>query len=207
MSQESVLGGHVSYINWLEVEGVRYEGQGDSIHCQTAVGFHSQLPDMMLEELEVSDAHGNPLGYLSVDFVSGHLAISPVVSTAELATTQIVIDDEAGVRHLSLDELPLTSPLLASLADSDTDFIDPSVMTSSIGAQDDYFLALTSVVSDADETLDAFFGESRETDEYSPPVATNQDVSLAYASLYLEHGSEPSQMPLLPETPDLTHLF
>ena len=207
MSQESVLGGHVSYINWLEVEGVRYEGQGDSIHCQTAVGFHSQLPGMMLEELEVSDAHGNPLGYLSVDFVSGHLAISPVVSTAELATTQIVIDDEAGVRHLSLDELPLTSPLLASLADSDTDFIDPSVMTSSIGAQDDYFLALTSVVSDADETLDAFFGESRETDEYSPPVATNQDVSLAYASLYLEHGSEPSQMPFLPETPDLTHLF
>ena len=197
----------MSYINWLEVEGVRYEGQGDSIHCQTAVGFHSQLPGMMLEELEVSDAHGNPLGYLSVDFVSGHLAISPVVSTAELATTQIVIDDEAGVRHLSLDELPLTSPLLASLADSDTDFIDPSVMTSSIGAQDDYLLALTSVVSDADETLDAFFGESRETDEYSPPVATNQDVSLAYASLYLEHGSEPSQMPLLPETPDLTHLF
>ena len=197
----------MSYINWLEVEGVRYEGQGDSIHCQTGVGFHSQLPGMMLEELEVSDAHGNPLGYLSVDFVSGHLAISPVVSTAELATTQIVIDDEAGVRHLSLDELPLTSPLLASLADSDTDFIDPSVMTSSIGAQDDYFLALTSVVSDADETLDAFFGESRETDEYSPPVATNQDVSLAYASLYLEHGSEPFQMPLLPETPDLTHLF
>ena len=197
----------MSYINWLEVEGVRYEGQGESIHCQTAVGFHSQLPGMMLEELEVSDAHGNPLGYLSVDFVSGHLAISPVVSTAELATIQIVIDDEAGVRHLSLDELPLTSPLLASLADSDTDFIDPSVMTSSIGAQDDYFLALTSVVSDADETLDAFFGESRETDEYSPPVATNQDVSLAYASLYLEHGSEPSQMPLLPETPDLTHLF
>ena len=28
-------------INWLEVEGVRYEGQGDMIHCQTAVGFHS----------------------------------------------------------------------------------------------------------------------------------------------------------------------
>ena len=203
----SVLGGGVSHINWLEVEGVRYEGLGDCVHCQTAVGFHSRLPGLTLEELEVSDAHGNPLGYLSVDFASGHLAISPVVSAAELATTQIVIDDEAGVRHLSLDELPLTSPLLASLADSDTDFIDPSVMTSSIGAQDDYFLALTSVVSDADETLDAFFGESREPVEYSPPVVMNQDVSLAYASLYLEHGSEPSQMPLLPETPDLTHLF
>lgn len=197
----------MSYINWLEVEGVRYEGQGDSIHCQTAVGFHSQLPGMVLEELEVSDVHGNPLGYLSVDFSSGHLAISPVVSAAELAATQIVIDDEAGVRNVSLDELPLASSLLSSLADHEADFIDPSVLTSSIGAQDDYFLALTSVVSDADETLDAFFGESREPAEYSTPVATNQDVSLAYASLYLEHGSEPSQMPLVPETPDLTHLF
>ncbi len=197
----------MSYINWLEVEGVRYEGQGDSIHCQTAVGFHSQLPGMILEDLEVSDVHGNPLGYLSVDFASGHLAISPVVSAAELAATQIVIDDEAGVRNVSLDELPLASSLLSSLADHEADFIDPSVLTSSIGAQDDYFLALTSVVSDADETLDAFFGESREPAEYSPPVATNQDVSLAYASLYLEHGSEPSQMPLVPETPDLTHLF
>ena len=197
----------MSYINWLEVEGVRYEGQGDSIHCQTAVGFHSQLPGMILEDLEVSDVHGNPLGYLSVDFASGHLAISPVVSAAELAATQIVIDDEAGVRNVSLDELPLASSLLSSLADHEADFIDPSVLTSSIGTQDDYFLALTSVVSDADETLDAFFGESHDPEEYSSPVAMNQDVSLAYASLYLEHGSEPSQMPLLPETPDLTHLF
>ncbi len=197
----------MSKINWLEVEGVRYEGQGNSIHCQTAVGFHSQLPGMILEDLEVSDVHGNPLGYLSVDFASGRLAISPVVSATELATTQIVIDDEAGVRHLSLDELPLTSSLLSSLADSEADFIDPSVLTPYIGAQGDHFLALTSVVSDADETLDAFFGESREPVEYSSPVAMNQDVSLAYTSLYLEHGSEPSQMPLLPETPDLTHLF
>ena len=197
----------MSYINWLEVEGVRYEGQGDSILCQTAVGFRSQLPGMMLEDLEVSDAHGNPLGYLSVDFSSGHLAISPVASASELAATQIVIDDETGVRHLSLDELPLTNSLLASLAESDADFIDPSVLTVSIDAQGDYFLALTSVVSDADETLDAFFGESRDPVEDSPPVATNQDASLAYASLHLEHGSAPSQMPLVPETPDLTHLF
>ena len=197
----------MSYINWLEVEGVRYEGQGDSILCQTAVGFRSQLPGMMLEDLEVSDAHGNPLGYLSVDFASGHLAISPVVSSSELAATQIVIDDETGVRHLSLDALPLTNSLLASLAESDADYMDPSVLTPSTGVQGVYFLALTSVVSDADETLDSFFGESRDPVEDSPPVATNQDVSLAYASLYLEHGSEPSQMPLLPETPDLTHLF
>ncbi|MBP8773110.1 MAG: hypothetical protein KBH25_07535 [Aeromonadaceae bacterium] len=197
----------MSHINWLEVEGVRYEGQGDSILCQTAVGFRSQLPGMMLEDLEVSDAHGNPLGYLSVDFASGHLAISPVVSSSELAATQIVIDDETGVRHLSLDALPLTNSLLASLAESDADYMDPSVLTPSTGVQGDYFLALTSVVSDADETLDSFFGESRDPVEDSPPVATNQDVSLAYASLYLEHGSEPSQMPLLPETPDLTHLF
>ena len=197
----------MSHINWLEVEGVRYEGQGDSILCQTAVGFRSQLPGMMLEDLEVSDAHGNPLGYLSVDFASGHLAISPVVSSSELAATQIVIDDETGVRHLSLDALPLTNSLLASLAESDADYMDPSVLTPSTGVQGDYFLALTSAVSDADETLDSFFGESRDPVEDSPPVATNQDVSLAYASLYLEHGSEPSQMPLLPETPDLTHLF
>ena len=129
----------MSYINWLEVEGVRYEGQGDSILCQTAVGFRSQLPGMMLEDLEVSDAHGNPLGYLSVDFSSGHLAISPVASASELAATQIVIDDETGVRHLSLDELPLTNSLLASLAESDADFIDPSVLTVSIDAPGDYF--------------------------------------------------------------------
>lgn len=187
----------MSNINWLEVEGVRYEGQGDSIHCQTAVGFHSQLPGMMLEELEVSDSCGNPLCYLSVDFVSGHLAILPVVSAAELTATQIVIDDGAGVRYVSLDELPLSQSLLSSLADSEADVIDLSVLTTSVGAQENYFLALTSMVSDADETLDAFFGESREPVEYFPPVATNLDVSLAYTSLYLEHGSEPLQMPLL----------
>ena len=77
----------MSYIKWLEVEGVRYEGLGDSISCQTAVGFHSQLPGMRLEDLEISDVHGSTLGYLTADFTTGHLVIAPVVSAAELAST------------------------------------------------------------------------------------------------------------------------
>ena len=56
----------MSRINWLEIEGVRYELVGDSIHCQTSVGFQSRLPGMFLEDIEISDADGNPLGYLRV---------------------------------------------------------------------------------------------------------------------------------------------
>lgn len=54
-------------INWLEVEGVRYEGQGYD-PLPDGGGFHSQLPGHTLDGLEVADAQGNPLGYLSVDF-------------------------------------------------------------------------------------------------------------------------------------------
>lgn len=203
----SVLGGGVSHINWLEVEGVRYEGLGDCIHCQTAVGFHSRLPGLTLEELEVSDAHGNPLGYLSVDFASGNLAMTALVPAAELATTRIWIGDESGVHSVALNELPSMPSLLASLIEDGQDELDLSPPAPAFSAESDYALALTSLVCDADETLDAFFGESGEPSEASHLTAANLDPSVSLTSLYLEHGSEPLQMPLLPENPELTHLF
>lgn len=193
----------MSYIKWLEVEGVRYEGLGDSISCQTAVGFHSQLPGMRLEDLEISDVHGSTLGYLTADFTTGHLVIAPVVSAAELASTHIVIDDEGGMHNVSLDELPLSSSKLSSLVESEVEFIDLSVLTTSICGQSEYFVALTSVVSDSDETLDAFFGESCESFGAQSPLTKDEDASLTYTSLYFEHGAEPLQMPLLTLPPDL----
>ena len=197
----------MSHINWLEVEGVRYEGLGDCVHCQTAVGFHSRLPGLTLEELEVSDAHGNPLGYLSVDFASGNLAISALASTVELASTLIWIGDESGVRSVALNELPSMPSPLASLIESGNDELELVPSASAFTSESDYSLALTSLVCDADETLDAFFGESGEPSEATHLTASNLDPSVSLTSLYLEHGSEPLQMPLLPENPELTHLF
>jgi len=192
-------------INWLEVEGVRYEGQGDMIHCQTAVGFHSQLPGHTLDGLEVADAQGNPLGFLSVDFHSGDLTMSPLVSTAELASTQILMADENGVHAISLHEIESSTLDLSWLA-AESDFLDPSVLAAPLDPQTSYDLALSSVVSDADETLDAFFGESS-THEIPAHDALPTDVSLHMTSVYLEYGVEPLHMPLLPENTDLHHLF
>ena len=192
-------------INWLEVEGVRYEGQGDSIHCQTAVGFHSQLPGHTLDGLEVADAQGNPLGYLSVDFESGNLAISPLASTAELASTQILMSDESGVHAISLHEIE-SSPMDLSWLAAESDFLDPAVLAAPLEPQENYTLALSSVVSDGDETLDAFFGESS-THEIPAHEVPSTDTSLQMTSVYLEYGVEPLHMPLLPEHTDLHHLF
>lgn len=192
-------------INWLEVEGVRYEGQGDIIHCQTAVGFHSQLPGHTLDGLEVADAQGNPLGYLSVDFHSGHLALSPLASGAELATTQILIADESGVHSINLHEIEAASQDLSWLA-AESDFLDPSVLAAPLDVQTSYDLALSSVVSDADETLDAFFGESS-TPEIPAHDGVSADTSMQMTSVYLEYGVEPLHMPLLPEHGDLNQLF
>jgi hypothetical protein len=192
-------------INWLEIEGVRYEGQGDMIHCQTAVGFHSQLPGHTLEGLEVSDAQGNPLGYLNVDFQSGHLALSPLASVSELATAQILMADDSGIHSLSLHELAPAMVDFSMLAD-ESDYLDPVILAAPVDPQEGYSLALSSVVSEADETLDAFFGESF-IHAVPSAVQPSTDVAMQLTSLYLDHGAEPLHMPLLPENPELHHLF
>ena len=80
------------------------------------------------------------------------------------------------------------------------------MLAAPLDPQTGYDLALSSVVSDADETLDAFFGESS-THEIPAHEVLSTDTSLQMTSVYLEYGVEPLHMPLLPEHTDLHHLF
>lgn len=185
----------MSRINWLEIEGVRYELVGDSIHCQTSVGFQSRLPGMFLEDIEISDADGNPLGYLRVDFSSGDLAISPLVSSVELANSRLALEDETGVHSLLLNELKITlDSLLYSLTDDSSDSLNFAMQPPSVDMSIDQSELFTAVISDGDEVLDAFFGESISNTQVHgqpPSVTTDADISLAYSSLYLELASVP----------------
>jgi len=113
--------------------------------------------------------------------------------------------DESGVHAISLHEIESSTLDLSWLA-AESDFLDPSVLAAPLDPQTSYDLALSSVVSDADETLDAFFGESS-THEIPAHDVLPTDVSLQMTSVYLEYGIEPLHMPLLSENTDLHHLF
>lgn len=188
----------MSAITWLEVEGVRYESQGDSLLCQTSIGFHSQLPGHMLDGLEVSDDHGRPLGFLSVNFDSGAMAFSPLVTTSELTKTELLVGDSLGAHIVALDEL--SSANVGDLLSSDSDLILPERYVDYADEPVMTDLSLDCLVSAADETLDAFFGESA-----APvvlPAQSLDDLSLTLTTLYLEHGADPALMPMHPEPID-----
>lgn len=186
-------------IDWLEVDGVRYAAQGENILCQTAVGFQTLLPGHQLDGLEISDEQGNPLGFLNVDFQLGHMELTPLVATAELEGTVLRFGDVAGEHQVALTQLPV--PVLTlSLQDGDMMLTDTSAALTEEHSHGNS-LALTSIVSDADETLDTFFGASTQSDPEHLPVLESPAVSdIDY--LYLTHGADPIQMPLLPEYPD-----
>lgn len=71
--------------------------------------------------------------------------------------------------------------------------------------QENYTLALSSVVSDGDENSGCFWRELDLTRSAHEVLST--DTSLQMTSVYLEYGVEPLHMPLLPEHTDLHHLF
>lgn len=190
-------------ITWLEVEGVRYEGHGDGIQCHTRIGFHSQLPGHTLDNLDVSDSQGRSLGFLSVDFTSGNIHFSPLVPMAELANSELVIGDRSGTHIMGLDELPVV--MEGDLLDPEPEFTYQDSYAGPVYEPLMSALPLGCLVSSADETLDAFFGES------AGPAALStvalDDLSVTLSALYLVHGAEPTLMPMLPESVDLSHLL
>ena len=195
----------MSAITWLEVEGVRYEGLEDTILCRTAIGFHSQLPGHSLENLEVSDSQGRSLGFLSVIFDSGEMVLSPLVAHRELTGTELVLGDRQGVHILGLDELPLAMAGDTALLDAEPELMYPDSFSGYVHAPVGAALPLDCLVSSADETLDAFFGESALPAIL--PIAGMDELSVSLSTLYLEHGTEPGLMPMLPEPIDLPHII
>ena len=194
----------MSKISWLEIDGVRYVEQDDHLLCDTAVGFHSRLPGHTLDGLEISDAQGMALGYLNVDFWSGHVELLAASAGSELGETALLLADEQGVHQLSLDQLLVASSdwnandELIPFTDFQPDA--PSCFSSIPLTQ-----GLETMVSDADETLDSLFGESDPAAPLAgltlaPAVVSPDGGDLSY--LYLTHGSEPVHMPLVPEYPD-----
>nr|WP_321237776.1 hypothetical protein [uncultured Tolumonas sp.] len=61
-------------INWISVDDVLYQWNGQEIVCETGVGYSTHLDDHQLDGLEITDRSGNITGQLFVDFSAGTIA-------------------------------------------------------------------------------------------------------------------------------------
>ncbi|WP_320152634.1 hypothetical protein [uncultured Tolumonas sp.] len=68
-------------INWISVDDVLYQWNGQEIVCETGVGYSTHLDDHQLDGLEITDSSGNVTGQLFVDFSAGTIAYEPFDET------------------------------------------------------------------------------------------------------------------------------
>lgn len=68
-------------INWISVDDVLYQWNGQEIVCETGVGYSTNLDDHRLDGLEITDSAGNVAGQLFVDFAAETIAYEPFDET------------------------------------------------------------------------------------------------------------------------------
>ena len=68
-------------IDWISVDDVLYQWNGQEIVCETGVGYSTNLDDHQLDGLEITDSAGNVAGQLFVDFAAGTIAYEPFNET------------------------------------------------------------------------------------------------------------------------------
>lgn len=68
-------------IDWISLDDVLYQWNGQEIVCETGVGYSTNLDDHQLDGLEITDSAGNVAGQLFVDFVAGTIAYEPFDET------------------------------------------------------------------------------------------------------------------------------
>ncbi len=68
-------------IDWISVDDVLYQWNGQEIVCETGVGYSTNLDDHQLDGLEITDSAGNVAGQLFVDFAAGTIAYEPFDET------------------------------------------------------------------------------------------------------------------------------
>lgn len=68
-------------IDWISVDDVLYQWNGQEIVCETGVGYSTNLDDHQLDGLEITDSAGNVAGQLFVDFAAETIAYEPFDET------------------------------------------------------------------------------------------------------------------------------
>lgn len=68
-------------INWISVDDVLYQWNGQEIVCKTGVGYSTNLADHQLDGLEITDHNGNVMGQLFVDFAADTISYEPFDET------------------------------------------------------------------------------------------------------------------------------
>lgn len=128
---------------WLEIEGIRYEWDGQQLQCQGPDG-HLALSSPVLSNLELEDDEGGLLGYLSVEPARGQVSFVAAATPEVLLGQRILVGRGDLVESLSLATLSCTN--LSSGH-------NPSVAA----PFSHEVLSLATVLNDV-ETLDVFFG-------------------------------------------------
>lgn len=200
-------------LGWLDIDGIRYAWHDGAVHCQTGVGYATQIAGHRLDGVELLDGNGQVMAQLHADFQQGTLQIQSLVSPAELAASglQIGVGDEQGGRWVPVAQLPEVGISQSFLDDStglDTDVASVNHPTGQmVESALAPALAPEGLLSHDNASLDAYFGVSpvdHELPVTSEPVLV---VDNSAEHLYLTYGVEPLQMPLLPEPQDVTSLF
>lgn len=107
-------------INWISVDDVLYQWNGQEIVCETGVGYSTHLDDHQLDGLEITDRSGNVTGQLFVDFSAGTIAYEPFDETPSEGSILYSLDGQEIT--VALSQLPEVATLHDVIAiDDDMD--------------------------------------------------------------------------------------
>nr|WP_321271532.1 hypothetical protein [uncultured Tolumonas sp.] len=82
-------------INWIVIDDVTYQWDGNLIRCNTEVGYSLHISGNKLENIDVTDKDNNVCGHLSVDFSTNAISY---VSSGELFDDELITYSLNGVQ-------------------------------------------------------------------------------------------------------------
>lgn len=96
-------------IDWISVDDVLYQWNGQEIVCETEVGYSTRLEDHQLDGLEITDSAGNVSGQLFIDFSAGTIAYEPF--DEQRSDGSLLYSSDGKEMVVALSQLPIVATL------------------------------------------------------------------------------------------------
>ncbi|WP_024873260.1 hypothetical protein [Tolumonas lignilytica] len=142
-------------IDWISVDDVLYQWNGQEIVCDTGVGYSVHMDSNHLDGLEINGNTDHVIGRLTVDFITGNLTYEPYEGQPITGSLQYSMDGH--VMGVSLSQLPVTSTLsdIVGTENDDTDIWLSIAHTSQVqpSVQSDH-IDHSAVLDSGENTLD-----------------------------------------------------
>jgi hypothetical protein len=186
-------------INWISIDDVLYQFNGQDIVCETGVGYAIHLDGNQLDGIDITNNAGDISGQLYVDFSSGLVSYAPYSDAESPAPLHYSVDGVEGV--IALSALPIVTSLHDVIGDESNDLelwssiADTSQVKMSAAMQSDTLhdglqtIVTSDLLLNSESSLDAIFQNMNtlpSPQEHYPEISSSSEPSDDLDVLYFQ---------------------